>query len=159
MIEEIKTAFKGVTREGGVSWSETVVIDDYGTREERAAARTRDKDKTWLEIANDPKWDFNVGLGRHNFLDPIGFRYYLPAAMMAVLTRAIDTSSLELSLRSADEFDINKRSLLNDRQLACVKHFIKHMIHETNNTSSQQNWRKLYESYWKQIPEVPMRKR
>jgi hypothetical protein len=34
-LAKIYAAFDGVTREGGVSWSETCVIDDYGTMEER----------------------------------------------------------------------------------------------------------------------------
>ena len=46
LIELVKTEFADVTREGGVSWSEGYVIDDYGSKEERAAARAKDKDQS-----------------------------------------------------------------------------------------------------------------
>ncbi len=85
LIELIKDAFKNVSREGGVSWSETNVVDDYGTEEERRQARERDTDTNWLEVAAIPRFREDGGWGSFSFLDAIGFRYYLPAAMLQSL--------------------------------------------------------------------------
>jgi hypothetical protein len=80
LIAEIYAAFKDVSREGGVSWSETYVLDFYGTPEERAEARDRDRDWSWTDLVDDPDWQIGQGSGGLTFLDAIGFRYYLPHA-------------------------------------------------------------------------------
>lgn len=90
LIDLIKTEFAGVTRDGGVSWSEGSVIDDYGTKEERAAARAKDKDQSWMQVAEDPDWKPNGNGSQWYFLDSIGFRYYFVAAMMRSLTLGLD---------------------------------------------------------------------
>ena len=80
LIDLIKDAFKDVTREGGVSWHECEVIDNYGSDAERALARTRDTDRHWTELLSTEAF-YPSGIGGFCFLDPIGFRYYLPAAL------------------------------------------------------------------------------
>src|SRR5690606_6253378 len=78
-------AFKGVTRDGGTSWTEAQAIDGYGSEEELQRARMRDKDQRWTELAIDKSWDAGPGIGGFGFLDESGFRYYLPAAMVRFL--------------------------------------------------------------------------
>ena len=162
MIEEIEAAFKGVTREGGVSWSETRVIDDYGSEPERAAARAQDKDKTWMEVGLDPNWRIDMGVGGFVFLDQIGFSYYLAAGMVAVI-RGASSWPVEFQLSpdpTATPENPNKRcAALSEPQRVCVKHFIKHMIQATNNTNYETDWKKLYASYWKQVPELSRKQR
>ncbi len=84
-IALIFETFKGVTREGGVSWAESKVIDDYGSETEQLEARATDKDTCWEDLANDPDWEPFPGIGGFNFLDAIGFRYYLAATMVKEL--------------------------------------------------------------------------
>lgn len=74
LIKEIHAAFAGVSREGGVSWSETRVLDMYGSDDERKAARAQDTDRSWSELVDDPKW-YEIGIGGFSFLDPISVRY------------------------------------------------------------------------------------
>lgn len=84
LIDQLNSVFRHVTRNGGVSWSEAWVIDDYGsTKTERELARAKDEEKNWMEVANNPDW-LNpplVSLSPWGFLDDIGFRYYLAAAI------------------------------------------------------------------------------
>ncbi|MEI7575493.1 MAG: DUF6714 family protein [Armatimonadota bacterium] len=91
LIEAIKAAFRGVSREGGVSWSETDVIDDYGTEEMRAIARASDTDSEWEELILSGTFLDDAAPGSFCFLDAIGFRYYLPAAMCQALMPELDT--------------------------------------------------------------------
>lgn len=77
----ISAAFAGVTREGGVSWSESDVIDAGGSDERRAEARACDLDQDWTELVADPAWQ-RWQEWPWSFLDPIGQRYYLPAMMV-----------------------------------------------------------------------------
>jgi|LauGreDrversion4_2_1035121.scaffolds.fasta_scaffold108745_2 hypothetical protein len=90
LIDLIKDAFKDVTREGGVSWHECEVIDNYGSDAERALARSRDTDRHWTELLSTEAF-YPSGIGGFCFLDPIGFRYYLPAALCLSLQKTQDT--------------------------------------------------------------------
>ena len=81
LIEEIIAAFDGVSREGGVSWHEANVIDDYGSEQERAAARLSDTDTRWQDVP-----DKDIGsCWALSFFDPIGLHYYLPRLLLSYL--------------------------------------------------------------------------
>lgn len=86
LIEEITAAFDGVSRDGGVSLSESWVIDNYGSEEMRAEARKQDTDTKWQDV---PDEDICEGYQCLTFLDTIGFRYYIPAYIVWFL-RYID---------------------------------------------------------------------
>lgn len=108
LIAEIHAAFEGVMREGGVSWSESEVVDDFGTDEERAAARAEDTDRCWTELAYDADWNIGPASGGWSFLDPIGFQYYLPAAMIRRLVFGADafgSYDLDTALKIHDVTD------------------------------------------------------
>jgi len=102
LIEEIIAAFDGVSREGGVSMSEAEVIDDYGSDEERTAARLSDTDTRWQDVT-DEQLGSNWPL---SFFDPIGFRYYIPAYMIYYI-RWVE-SYIEMGDDTPLEFNGNK---------------------------------------------------
>ena len=70
LIEEITAAFDGVSREQGVTLHEATVIDDYGSLEERALARTQDTEDKWQNV---PDEDIRFTDAVLSFLDPKGF--------------------------------------------------------------------------------------
>lgn len=149
---EILEAFKGVSREGGVSWSEAEVIDEWGLEDDRFAARAKDADQSWMELANDSKWDVGPGMGGFSFLDPIGFRYYLPAAMIRTIQSEDDpASAISLDqILTLDDTEVGPRKLdqwqlLNERQRRCVARFLRFMIALTDS----KYWRAAYDSHWK----------
>lgn len=130
LLAEIELAFEGVTREGGVSWSETEVLDNCGTPAECAAARALDKDMSWKVVALNPGWEKDPVVGSWSFLDPIGFRYYLPAAM--VYSVKVDENQdflyhLNPGDDSLTQHRIQKWSLLTHRQRLCVKRYLEYM--------------------------------
>lgn len=167
LIAEIYAAFKGVSRKGGVSWNETKVIDGYGSDEDRRKARATDTDRSWKELATNQKWDVFLGIGGFPFLDPIGFCYYLPAAMIRnILDGEKQDVSFALELNKATKPRglklrdnlIHKWSLLDDRQRRCVARFIRFMIaweeaimDEEFPGYEAEQWRTAYERYWKQF--------
>lgn len=59
LIAEVYAAFKGVTREGGVSWSQSM-LHDHGVRpytpREYWEAGERDRENKWEEIVDREKW-------------------------------------------------------------------------------------------------------
>jgi hypothetical protein len=91
LIEEITAAFDGVSREEGVTLHEATVIDDYGSLEERALARTQDTEDKWQNV---PDEDIRFTDAVLSFLDPKGFHYYIPAYVVWYL-RNIDNEDPE----------------------------------------------------------------
>lgn len=154
LIKEIYAAFEGVTREDGVSWSETKVNDTGGTGEECLRARLKDTDQSWTELATNENWDAGPGTGGWSFLDPIGFRYYLPAAMIRELcgaSNAFTCHSLDQVLSPRPRTDEKDWSLLNDRQLRCVARFVRFLmaISEAEGDSFEAElWSDIYHRNW-----------
>lgn len=128
LLTEIEQTFAGVDRKGGVSWGESRVIDDYGTEKERAAARAKDAEGSWQGLLGTG-WTPESGVGGFSFLDAIGFRYYLPAAMVLSVREGRDVGILfHLTLPKEDSgWGLKKWSLLSPSQRRCVKRYLEYM--------------------------------
>ena len=134
LISHIEAAFRHVSREGGVSWSEADVIDDCGDDEERANARRADRDGHWMQLVDDPAWALSVMGGGFAFLDAIGFRYYLPAAMVRCLythehQKPTDDCSecVMRALQVVTDSERERCSLLDLEQRRVIHRFIEYM--------------------------------
>lgn len=148
---QIRKAFKGVTREGGISWTETDVIDANGTQEERLQARASDREDSWEALIDDPNWVFGTSWGGYAFLDPIGFRYYLPPAMIRGLREGGD-SSIAFFLKIDGEYMLERISLFTPLQSHMVARFIRFQIalHAFQNDEiSGPYWTQAYTSHWR----------
>jgi hypothetical protein len=157
IVAEIYAAWKGVTREGGVSWSETTVIDDYGTIEQRLAAREHDQDRTWETLVDDPTWRVSAAFGGFSFLDPIGFRYYIaPELVRCLRTGWSEALPFHLTIAGGDPYDSIARhlSLLSIRQSHCIARSIRFMVDwhgAAGNRHDATDWLKAHESYWESL--------
>ncbi len=151
VIEQIASAFASVTRDGGVSWSEALAIDDFESEEGRRAARESDLDSHWSEMLAPGNWDPFCGVGGFNFLDPVGRRYYLPAAM----TRILQVTP------AGDEFNTPPELIIGDvlRQPGClstraesaaVAQFFRYMA-EHDWESAREVWRRACEDWQEAI--------
>lgn len=154
-------AFRGVTRAGGVSWSESVVIDDYGTADECAAACELDLDTSWEQLVEDPSWNPEPGCGGYSFLDAIGFRYYLPPGLIRDIRSAPDQLN-DLATRLTMPQGLGPPSrdgsmhvgLFTASQCRAVGRAIVYLIHAHDwreNEISVGCWRKALDGYWKQF--------
>lgn len=143
---EIREAFKGVTREGGVSWHETAVIDFEGTDEQRAAARALDTEPNWEALVDDPLWSDEVGW---SFLDGIGFRYYLPPAMVRCL-RCGYNDFLGLTLHWV--YDVHL-SQITPQQLPIIARFVRFMMNweAVKHPEYPSVWKEAYDARWYQF--------
>lgn len=145
---EIERAFSHVTREGGVSWRETNVIDDYGSDAERKAARALETDKNWLEAVADPPWLH--AWGSFSFLDPVGFRYYIGVAMARTIHDPMECAdqSPEFALTVSDGhlqgYRLQQWSLIDEAQSRCIARFLEHMI----SVMPDEGWEEALQSYW-----------
>lgn len=122
----IRAAFHGVTRVDGVSWTEAEAIDGFKGDEACAAARRLDQDSSWEQLVDDPKWHHEVGVGGFNFLDPIGFRYYIAPAMIR-LARGGEGEFVGYALDGVGDFRKSKYELFTRPQLQATARFVRFM--------------------------------
>lgn len=146
LIAEIHAAFRDVNRDGGVSWSETIEIDNHGSESARQAARRSDRDRHWSELVNDDKWDPGPGgsIGGFVFLDPIGFRYYLPAAMIRCLRHLEDVGNVSCFLQSPD-LNRPEDPVFDLQQCRCIARFLWYMAREMEPSD---DWLIPLERHW-----------
>jgi hypothetical protein len=162
LLAEIDAAFDNVRRDGGVSWSESKVIDNHGSSEERQKARESDTDPRWNELVDQSGWRLDIGdsgIGGFSFLDAIGFRYYLPAAMKRSVLGVYD-GGVGYHLRYGGKLDrwlAEQHSLLDRRQQRCVARYLRYMIdvsrqpeHEWGEEAAVE-WTKTLDSHWLQF--------
>lgn len=150
----IFAAFGHVTREGGVSWRETVVVDDNGSDIERVTARLKDTENCWQELIDDDSWDPEMGVGGWPFLDAVGFRYYLPAAMIRSLDTGFDVgiqSCLTLPRYSLRSHTLQQWSALDPGQKYAISRFIRFM---RTIDFYREGWRNAFASYWESLPKL-----
>jgi hypothetical protein len=106
LIAKIFQDFAGVTRVGGISWSEASARDDYKTSEkELAEAGSRDTESSWEELVDSDNFWPEVLHGGFNFLDPIGFHYYLAPAMVRGLRTCQDLLRFEFDRQAVSDDD------------------------------------------------------
>ncbi|MBX3390414.1 MAG: hypothetical protein KF691_13270 [Phycisphaeraceae bacterium] len=128
LIAEVYAAFEGVTREGGISWSQAMLHDHgvrpYTPREYREAGE-RDREKKWEELVDSEKWKPRPSWGGFSFLDAIGFRYYVAPAMIRMMT---DADAEMLSPLDFEHEILGRFAMLNGRQSRCIATYLEWML-------------------------------
>lgn len=143
---QIRAAFKGVTREGGISWSETEAIDMYETEEQQAAARARDTERCWEDLIDDPKWDEGLGVGGFCFLDEIGYRYYIAPAMI----RSTHNGGVQWGSFALERPQTGYEEVISHKQGAAIVRFLKFMIAVAKEYEVyDDSWEIAYEKVWR----------
>ena len=135
LIEEIISAFDGVAREDGVTLHEAMALDNYGGPEERRKARAQDTESRWQDV---PDEDIRSSDAVLNFLDPKGFRYYIPAFLVWYLTyldnedpdfwsNNFDSVDFQLEAGRTGDIDdhyLSKFTFLTPTQSKAIAHFL-----------------------------------
>jgi len=153
LLANIDVAFAGAGRAGGVSWSEALVIDDYGTDEERVAARSSDRERSWKDLVDDPEWNPDSGMGGFSFLDAVGLRYYFAPAMVRCVRSGEDEAScaFHLTLGKDDlrDYSLSQWSALNLAQRLCIARFLRYMAAASAHPVDAQSWKAPLDSSWR----------
>jgi hypothetical protein len=146
----IRRAFQNVNRKGGVSLHEADVIDDYGSETQKKQARTLDTENSWEQVPWDDIQHFHWAL---SFLDPIGFRYYLPAYMVFALhnpnTESAESVIFQLSVGTGNpkNHSTKRFELLNDDQSCAVCEFLRYEVAREQPANPRSSARKALK-YW-----------
>src|SRR5262245_7669952 len=130
LLAAIEEAFRGVQLGDGVSLHETVIIDNYGGPEARAAAREPDEKHDWRRLVGDPELVRISGVGGLSFYDAAGLRFHLPAYLsLAVIDfDRVDAGnvleSLLFHLTHFSEYNVGRLSVLDSAQRQCVQNVL-----------------------------------
>ena len=149
VIAAIHAAFDGVSRGDGVTLHEADVIDNYGSPEERAAARRLDQEPCWQAV---PDEDIANLWWTLSFLDAEGFQYYLPAFMSWTVrqergssTNSGDSTVFHVTrLTEADSYHASRLARLDERQRRSVALFLAFMALEDDDAQ------RAVHGYWSQ---------
>jgi hypothetical protein len=158
LLATIEEAFRGVELGDGVSLHETVVIDDYGTDQQRRAAREPDEKHDWRRLVGDPELARIGGVGGPSFYDAAGLRFHLPAYLsLAVI--AFDRADADLALESLmftlthfSEYNAKRLSILNDAQRHCVREVLSFLRSEHELESAELD--EAIDGYWSRGPDA-----
>jgi len=155
IIGEIRRAFGAVSRAEGVTLHEALVIDNYGSDSERSAARELDTDRRWEDVPDQLIEENDSALC---FVDPKGFRYYLPAYIVWSL-RNYETSGtfshnhpiccLALSESgSMRRWDLERFEVFNDEQARAICKFLRFMAQRDEDIVCVDEARAALDAYW-----------
>lgn len=130
----IREAFSGVER-GKVTLHQAEVMDKYGSSEDEARARELDKDVCWEQIPDQAIMECPDALA---YLDPVSWRYYLPAHMLWVLRFGeSECSNIAAHLTwdlfggaKLDDDATRKFDVLSALQRRAVCVFLRHLSHQ-----------------------------
>lgn len=166
LIAEIDAAFAGMSRRGGVSLHQTVLVDGCGAPGETyAMAAARDAEARWQDV---PQHDLKEisGVGGIAFFDPIGYRYYLPAYLTWWLQGgdrsggfAIECTLYSLDLtppkgstdeqtRAHREHSLKRFSDLTPRQARGVEQFLRFVLQFSDEDFFRKIARQALAAYW-----------
>jgi len=129
LLDSIERAFRGVALGDGVSLHEAKVVDNYGTVEERLAARKGDEQHDWRKLIDDPELVQSCRLGSSalNFFDAAGLKFQLPACLSKAVKSPEDEDvqemlqSLMFVLIHLDAFQRERLAGLDTAQRLCVR--------------------------------------
>jgi hypothetical protein len=157
IVEEIRSAFAGVPR-GAITIHEAEVIDVYGTDARRRRARLLDTEDRWDEVPDPAIEECTTALC---YLDPEGWRFYLPAYMVWTLHHFRTTSSmvrdqtiyaLDLSLHDPGvrEHQVQRFQVLDGPQSRAVCRFLRYMA-DHDDVVDGRVARQALAAYWERF--------
>jgi len=146
----IRGAFRGVTREGGISWSEADELSCCADEATLAAARARDVDRQWEDLVDDASWRHNTGGDEWLWLDAIGFRYYLAPAMIRCTRDPVDDELFLYAMQIHGELKEDQVRLLTRNQKHVAARFVRLMTAIETLDPYSNPWSLAYRLHWRQ---------
>jgi hypothetical protein len=152
--QEIHTAFLGVALGDGISLRRAQLADSLpGARRERSVPPASQPEiiDDWSRVALD---ELERDCIAH--LDPLGFRYYIPALMLSLLNhydpssmRVIGTLSGLYPKKDAWEYHMHRYSAFNEAQKSSIARFLAELPKLVElDFESQKTVERALRNYW-----------
>jgi hypothetical protein len=126
LVAEIHQAFATTKLGSGLSWSQTVQLDDYEPEEIVRAGRHVEPPH-WLELVDDAEWHPFPGIGGYSFIDADGFRFYLPPTMIRIVREPCEWYPGHLVGIINRFAGWEPESIFSETQCRCVAKFLEFM--------------------------------
>ncbi|MFT3992347.1 MAG: hypothetical protein QM680_13160 [Luteolibacter sp.] len=140
----IKTAFSGCRLGDGIGLLEADAWDMCVDPEKPKQAREKDEREDWQKLSRDDLYWCNSAL---SFTDSLGYRFLLPAFMLADLDGDIDELIIiHLSLTKEDR--LGKRSLLNSDQIRTIIEFLMLILDDSDSISHHEAIAESLNVFW-----------
>lgn len=151
----IRAAFAGVTLGGGMSLAQAHLEGAYSDEAVYLAARAKDPETDWTEV---PGWKIDTGHSTLSFLDPEGWRFYIPAFLSWSLANWRDSDSLTpqsviWSLANAGDPWEKRYALLTGEQSRAILDFLEFFERYADYPEDRYDARKATEAYWHRFEE------
>jgi hypothetical protein len=155
LIAEIEAAFQNVQRGGGLTLFEAH-MEGVGSEADFQRARAREIHATWRDVPDKVIARCYSAL---SFLDPEGFRYYLPAYMRFAVRyfddpKLWDEPAVDWAIyafRGYESFREYKEplfSIFDEPQARVICRFLRFMANCTNQQADDEAAREALQSYW-----------
>ena len=142
--ERIESAFAGVTLGGGIGLKEGDGIDDYAEADVLDQLHTEDERSDWHRLSSDDLLSHQFSI---SFMDAEGFRFHLPAWMLAELRDEGIVGLISSLCRIAPHAE-HKFALLSPEQRSVVREFLEFMRDDPDYTRDQREIDAAIEHIW-----------
>lgn len=158
LIQTITLAFQDVGRADGVTLHQARVLDDYGSEEEQAQALALDTDSHWWEVPDEWISEFSEAL---SFLDPVGFRYYIPAYMIWTLKHYTTSQSFSVDstiyafylYKGLEAHKLGYFELMDSAQAQVICQFLRYCVKFGGDYLDDRVAQEALDKYWQQFCE------
>jgi hypothetical protein len=137
VIQNIRTAFRGVKLGDGIGLWQAQAIDDYKPVEEQIRQRERDEKENWEAISIE---DLDQCYSSLSFFDADGMRFHLPAFLIAELQEVLRNPGPVFSIAWLSDYNEGQFASLSTDQCIAVRDFLE-LIRDDRN----------YEADWPHI--------
>jgi hypothetical protein len=146
LIEQIRAAFAGVELGGGIGLWRGQGLDDYWYPEcIPPGIYPKDETRDWSAIQVK---HLNACHSSLSFFDAAGFRFHIPAFMIADLEETYEMGGVEFSLTHFDIRDYERYALLNGPQRRAVRAYLLFLVEEQDGSLFRPRILHALETYW-----------
>jgi hypothetical protein len=150
----IKSAFGGYTLGDGIGLWEADAWDSCVDPERPRMARMKDEREDWQRLSSDDLYRCSCAL---NFTDALGYRFLLPAFMLADMDSGIDELIvIHLSITREDRH--GTRTLLSCDQINSVIQFLELFLDDPDCDFHHQSIKEALAAFWRPLLEQQSKK-
>jgi hypothetical protein len=144
VIEQIRTAFRGVVLGDGVGLLEGQGIDGYANEATCKAYREQDEKENWNAI---PSEHLNECYSSLSFFDAEGMRFHLPAFLLAEIEGTFKGDVL-FHLTELNDYSKNQFSILSNAQKTAVRNYLLFVREDSRYEFDRTRIDHALETYW-----------
>ncbi len=147
LIEQIRKAFKGVMLEDGIGLHEAKAFDEYAGMQARMLYRQKDQVNDWSAI---PVEELEFNSDNFAFFDPKGWRFHLPALLIAQLEgKSVEITGYLTDFWDEEKYEHLKKKfdILTAEQHNAVRNFLIEMLNEPESITFQEEFKKALSTY------------